>query len=158
MPAIQTITLPNFLPHPEESLQKLFPPNLDSLGMVLGLALAYLKHMHPLKLFHTDESTKASTHILSLLIQDPLVQSLLPKSTPPNAPTQELKALQVHLASLENTLTNLAKATTKLRKEIKSKPSTPTPHQPRPALPRVVPLPSPCMLQRLPPHNALALW
>ena len=127
MPAIQTISLPNYLPHPGNSLQKLFPPNHDLLSVVLGLALAYLKHMHPSKLIHTDESSKASAHILSLLIQDPLIQSLLPKSTPPNLPTQELKGLQVCLTSLENTLTNLAKATTEVRKEIKSKPTTPAP-------------------------------
>ena len=127
MPAIQTISLPNYLPHPGDSLQKLFPPNHDLLGVVLGLTLAYLKHMHPSKLIHADESTKASAHILSLLIQDPLVQSLLPKSTPPNLPTQELKGLQVCLTTLENMLTNLAKATTEVRKEIKSKPPTPAP-------------------------------
>ena len=118
MPAIQTISLPNYLPHPGDSLQKLFPPNCYSLGTVLGLALAYLKHIHPLKLIHADESAKASAHILSLLIQNPLIQSLLLKSTPPNAPTQELKGLQIHLASLENILTTLAKATTEVRKEM----------------------------------------
>ena len=95
MPAIQTVTLPNFLPHPGDSLQKLFPPNHDSLSAVLGLALAYLKHMHPSKLFHMDKSAKASAHIIALLIRDPLVQSLLPKSTLPSAPTQELKSLQI---------------------------------------------------------------
>ena len=127
MPEIQTISLPNFLTHPGDSLQKLFPPNHDLLSAVLGLALAYLKHMHPSKLIHANKSAKASAHILSLLIQDPLVQPLLPRSTPPNAPTQELKSLQIHLTSLENMLTNLAKATTEVRKEIKSKPTTPAP-------------------------------
>ena len=123
MPAIQTIKLPTFLPSPADQLQKLLPPNHDSVSSMLGLVLAYLKHMHPAKLAPPDESMRASAHIITLLINDPLVQSLLPKGTPANtAPVKELTALQICLTSLENTLANLAKATAEARKEFKSQP------------------------------------
>ncbi|KAF8500134.1 hypothetical protein F5888DRAFT_1632943 [Russula emetica] len=80
--------------------------------------------MHPSKLIQSDESMRASVHILHLLINDPLVQSLLPKGPPSNtAPAKELNALQIRLTSLENTLANLAKATTEVRKEIKHQPT-----------------------------------
>ena len=130
MPAIQTINLPSFLPGPASQLSKLLPPNHDSLCAILGLALAYLRHMHPAKLPQADESTRASAHIINLLINDPLVQTLLPKSTSTTAPAKELNALQIRLTSLENTLTNLAKATTDVRKDIKAHSSTPAPANP----------------------------
>src|SRR6266446_9816660 len=117
MPVIQTINLPTFLPFPGESLKNAFPPNHDSLSTMLGLCLAYLKAMHPAKLAQPNEPMWASAHILNLLINDPITQSLLPKGTPSNtAPAKELNALQNCLTSLENTLTNLTKATTEARK------------------------------------------
>jgi hypothetical protein len=87
---------------------------------MLGLCLAYLKAMHPAKLAQPDESMRASAHLINLLINDPLAQSLLPKGTPNTALVKELNALQICLTSLENTLTNLAKATTEVRKDIKA--------------------------------------
>ncbi|KAI0246313.1 hypothetical protein BJV78DRAFT_1286539 [Lactifluus subvellereus] len=127
MPATQTILLPTFLPHPGEQLHNAFPPNHDSLGSILGLGLAYLKSMHPAKLAQPDEFTQATAHLLNLFLHDPLAQSLLPKGTNVNtAPVKELTALQICLTSLENTLANLAKATTEVRKELKSKPSPPS--------------------------------
>jgi hypothetical protein len=123
MPVIQTIKLPTFLPTPADQLQKLLPPNHDSTSTMLGLVLAYLKHMHPAKLAPPSESMRASAHIINLFLNDPLIQSLLPKGTPANtAPIKELTALQIRLTSLENTLANLAKATTEARKEFKSQP------------------------------------
>jgi hypothetical protein len=79
--------------------------------------------MHPVKLVQPDKSMRASAHIISLLINDPLVQSLLPKGTPANtAPVKKLNALQIRITSLENMLTNLAKATTEVRKDINAHP------------------------------------
>ncbi|KAF8506860.1 hypothetical protein F5888DRAFT_1798089 [Russula emetica] len=93
---------------------------------MLGLCLAYLKIMHPAKLAQHDESTQASAHIVNLLINDPLTQSLLLKGTHANtAPVKELNALQIRLTSLENMLANLVKATTEVRKDLKAHP-TPT--------------------------------
>jgi hypothetical protein len=67
--------------------------------------------MHPTTSSPSDENAWASGHILQLFIQDPLVQSLLPKGTPPSHPTaKELSALHVRLVSLENTVVNLAGA------------------------------------------------
>ncbi|KAI0253926.1 hypothetical protein BJV78DRAFT_1190381 [Lactifluus subvellereus] len=143
MPTALTISLPTFLPQPASQLTGLLPPNHDSLSTMLGLCLAYLKHMHPAKLTHPDENTRASAHILNLLLSDPLVQSLLPKSTPPAAPVKELNALQICLTSLENTLANLAKATTDVRKELETQ-STSPPHSTRPTTAQVkVPAPPP---------------
>ena len=97
-PAKQAIRLPNFLPTPGEQLQKLLPPNHDSLSSILGLSLAYLKHMHPAKLVQPDESMRATAHIINLLLHEPLVQSLLPKGNPANtAPVKELNSLQIRL-------------------------------------------------------------
>jgi hypothetical protein len=126
MPTIRTIKLPTFLPFPGENFTKLLPADHNSLSTMLGLCLAYLKSLHPAKLVQPDESTRASAHITNLFLQDPLVQSLLPKGPFANAaPNKELSALQIRLTSLENTLTNLAKATTEVRKDLKSKSSTP---------------------------------
>jgi hypothetical protein len=126
MPTVQTIKLPNFLPSPGTQLSTILPPNHDSLSSVLGLVLAYLKHMHPAKLTQPDESMRASAHIINILINNPLVQSLLPKGNPTTtAPAKELNALQIRLTSLENTLANLAKATTEVRKDIKARPMPP---------------------------------
>jgi hypothetical protein len=125
-PIIQTIKLPSFLPFPGDQLRNSFPANHDSLSSMLGLCLAYLKHMHPAKCSPPDESARASAHILNLLFSDPLVQTLLPKSNlTPTAPAKELSALQICLTSLENMLANLAKATSKVRKDLKSKPNPP---------------------------------
>src|SRR5258708_25938972 len=108
MPLIQTIPLPTFLPFPAQQLQKLLPPNHDSLGAMLGLSLAYLKEMHPAKRVQPDKSMRASAHIINLLIHNPLFQSLLPNGTPVNtAPATELNALQIPLTIPDNTLTNL---------------------------------------------------
>src|SRR6266446_109012 len=126
MPVIQTINLPTFLPFPGESLKNSFPPNHDSLSAMLGLCLAYLKAMHPAKLVQPNESMQASAHLISLFINDPLAQSLLPKGPhAANTPAKELNALQICLTSLENTLANLAKATTKVRKDLKACPNPP---------------------------------
>lgn len=145
MPTIQTIKLPTFLPSPGEQLQKAFPPNHDSVSSMLGLTVAYLRHMHPAKLTPPDESMRASAHLLTLFINEPLVQTLLPKGTPANtAPVKELNALQIRLTSLENTLANLAKATTDIRKDIKSQ-STSSANPAKPPLPsaqRSAPSPS----------------
>src|SRR6266436_9910271 len=115
MPVLQTISLPTFLPFLGESLKNILPPNHDSLGSILGLCLGYLKVMHPAKLVQPDESMRASAHLISLFINDPLAQSLLPKSPhSANTPAKELNSLQICLTSLENTLANLAKATTEV--------------------------------------------
>jgi hypothetical protein len=145
MPTIRTISLPTFLPFPGEQLRNHFPANHDSLSSMLGLCLGYLKVMHPAKLAQPDESMRASAHIINLLINDPLVQSLLPKSTPANtAPVKELNSLQIRLTSLENTLTNLAKATTDARKEFKaqSQPPSNTAKPSAPAAKGPAPLPT----------------
>src|SRR6266404_5442566 len=133
MPVLQTISLPTFLPFLGESLKNILPPNHDSLGSILGLCLGYLKVMHPAKLVQPDESMRASAHLISLLLNDPLTQSLLPKGPPANtAPAKELNSLQIRLTSLENMLANLAKATTKVRKDLKACPNpTPTPAKPQ---------------------------
>jgi hypothetical protein len=111
MPEIQTISFSNFLPCPGEQLHAILPPNCDSLASVLGLTLSYLKAMHPTTSSPSDENAWASGHILQLFIQDLLIQSLLPKGTPPSHPTaEELSALHVCLVSLENTVVNLAGA------------------------------------------------
>ena len=126
MPVLQTISLPTFLPFLGESLKNILPPNHDSLGSILGLCLGYLKVMHPAKLVQLDESMWASAHLISLLLNDPLTQSLLPKGPPINtAPAKELNALQICLTSLENMLANLAKATTEVRKDLKAHPNPP---------------------------------
>ena len=126
MPIVQTIRLPSCLPRPGEQLQKILPPTHDSLGVILGLALEYLRHLHPAKLHQPDESMRASAHLLNLFTTHPLALALHPKSTPANtAPAKELNALQVRLTSLENTLVNLTKATSDVRKDLKTKP-TPT--------------------------------
>jgi hypothetical protein len=143
MPAIQTIKLPNFLPFPAPQLRDGFPPNHDSLASMLGLCLAYLKIMHPAKLAQPDESSRASAHIINLLINDPLIQTILPKGTPANtAPAKELNALQIRLTSLENTLANLAKATTEVRKDLKAHPTTPA-QSAKPSTTKSVPAPPP---------------
>src|SRR6266446_803730 len=132
MPVIQTINLPTFLPFPGESLKNSFPPNHDSLSAMLGLCLAYLNAMHPAKLVQPNESMRASAHLISLFINDPLAQSLLPKSPhSANTPAKELNSLQIRLTSLENTLANLAKATTEVRKDLKARPN-PTPATTKP--------------------------
>ncbi len=119
MPPIKTIRLPSFLPIPGEKMQELLPANHDSLSSMLGLCLAYLKHMHPAKPSRGEENAAASAHIISLFLHDPLILALLPQSsTQPTGPAKELTALQIHLTSLENTLTNLAKATADTRKDI----------------------------------------
>ena len=143
MPTVQTIKLPTFLPFPGEQLRTHFPPNHDSLATMLGLCLGYLKAMHPTKLAQPDESMRASAHIINLFTNDPLVQSLLPKSTHANtAPVKELNALQIRLTSLENTLANLAKATTEVRKDIKAHP-TPSAQPARPQATPKGPAPPP---------------
>jgi hypothetical protein len=92
---------------------------------MLGLCLGYLKVMHPVKPSQHEEATRTSAHIINLFLNDPLVKAVIPNSSPLNAtPTKELNALQIRLISLENTLTNLAKATTEVRKEIKQQPTT----------------------------------
>lgn len=127
MPVIQSITLSNFLPSPKEQLHKAFPPNHNSLSAMLGLCLVYLKELHPAKLAQPNESSWASAHIINLFQNNLLVQSLLPKGNPANTtPAKKLNGLQIHLTSLENMLANLAKATTKARKEFKTQPQTPS--------------------------------
>ena len=116
---------------------------------MLGLCLAYLTYMHPAKLSHQDESMRASAHILSLFLNNPLTQSSLPKNTQPTTPAKELTPLQIRLTSLETTLANLAKATTEVRKEIKCKPA-PAP-QTKEETPRLLPPPSPPTQLR--PHS-----
>jgi hypothetical protein len=126
MPNISTISLPSSLPFPGLELQKMLPANHDSLSSMLGLCLAYLRVVHPQRLSSLDESARASAHLISLLLNDPLTQSLLPKVHPaPTAPAKELTALQIRLTSLENTLTNLTKATTEVRKDLKKSPIPP---------------------------------
>jgi hypothetical protein len=143
MPTVQTIKLPTFLPFPGEQLRNHFPPNHDSLAIMLGLCLGYLKAMHPAKLAQPNELMQASAHIINLLTNDPLVQSLLPRSTHANtAPVKELNALQIRLTSLENTLANLAKATTEVRKDIKAH-STPSAQPARPQATPKGPAPPP---------------
>ncbi|KAI9451840.1 hypothetical protein F5148DRAFT_1238189 [Russula earlei] len=139
MPTGQTIPLPAFLPFPGEQLRNLLPPNHDSLPSILGLAHAYLKHLHPSKLTHPDESMKASADLLKLFLNDTLVTALPlghhPQST---APTRELNSLQNRLTSLETTLINLTQASVDVRKEIKALPkntTTPTKAKPRPPFP-----------------------
>jgi hypothetical protein len=96
---------------------------------MLGLCLRYLKAMHPIKPTQHEEATRVSAHIISLFLNDPLVNAVVPNSNPASAtPAKELNALQIRLVSLENTLTNLAKATTKVRKEIKQQPTTTSQH------------------------------
>lgn len=106
--------LPNFLPCPGKELRAILSPNSDSLASVLGLALSYLSDMKAMQWAissPSDENARASVHILQLFIQDPLVQSLLPKGPPPSHPAaEELSALHVRLVSLENTVVNLAGA------------------------------------------------
>ena len=122
---------------------------------MLGLCLAYLRHMHPAKTLPPDESARASAHIINLFLQDPLTQTLLPKSNQtPTAPAKELNALQIRLTSLENTLANLAKATADVRKDIKSKPNPPAqlPNQGPPKTPGPTPAPSYATKAALPPR------
>ncbi|KAI9512656.1 hypothetical protein F5148DRAFT_1161802 [Russula earlei] len=149
MPTGQTIPLPAFLPFPGKQLQNLLPPNHDSLASILGLAHAYLKHLHPSKLAQPDESMKASAHLLKLFLNDTLVTSLPlehhPQST---APSRELNSLQNCLTSLETTLINLTQASVDMRKEIKALPkntTTPTKAKvpPRPPSP-----PRPCAVMK----------
>lgn len=75
-PTIQKINLPKFLPLPGKQLSSLLHPNHDSLSSILGLVLAYLRHLHPAKLVQPDESMRASAHLLKLLLNDPLVSAL----------------------------------------------------------------------------------
>ncbi|KAI9512363.1 hypothetical protein F5148DRAFT_1164359, partial [Russula earlei] len=87
---------------------------------ILGLAHAYLKHLHPSKLAQPDESMKASAHLLKLFLNDTLHH---PQST---APSRELNSLQNRLTSLETTLINLTQASVDMRKEIKALPKNTT--------------------------------
>src|SRR6266403_2218521 len=99
---------------------------------MLGLCLAYLKAMHPAKLVQPNESMRASAHLISLFINDPLAQALLLKSPhSANTPAKEFNSLQIQLTSQENTLANLAKATTEVRKDLKACPN-PTPATTKP--------------------------
>jgi hypothetical protein len=67
--------------------------------------------MHPATSSPLDENAQASAHLLKLFIQDPVIQSLLPKDPPASHPAaEELSALQLCLASIENALANLARA------------------------------------------------
>ncbi|KAH9955482.1 hypothetical protein BC827DRAFT_1271695 [Russula dissimulans] len=90
--------------------------------------------MHPTKLVQPDESMQASAHILKLFLNNPLVKLLLPDSFPASTPAKELTALQIRLTSLETILTNLAKATTVVRKDIKALP-TPSAQMAKPSPP-----------------------
>jgi hypothetical protein len=81
--------------------------------------------LHPVKPSQHEEATRTSAHIINLFLNDPLVKAVIPNSSPSSAtPAKELNALQIRLVSLENMLINLAKATTKVRKEIKQQPTT----------------------------------
>ncbi|KAI9511202.1 hypothetical protein F5148DRAFT_1281010 [Russula earlei] len=113
MPNVHMIPLPAFLPFQEDHLRNLLPPNHDSLASILGLTLAYLKHLHPTKLAQPDKSMWASAHLLKLFLNDTFTMSLpLETNTYSTAPAKELNSLQTCLTSLETTLTNLTKATT----------------------------------------------
>ncbi|KAF8493758.1 hypothetical protein F5888DRAFT_1806089 [Russula emetica] len=121
----KTPPLPTFLPRPGEQLQKLFPLAHDSLASVLGLALAYVQTMHPIKQAKSDPAVVASAHILSLFINDPLIKSMAPPSSHTNTPSKELTALQGKFSSLENTVLALAKATLAYSKDTKPPPPPP---------------------------------
>ncbi|KAI9435392.1 hypothetical protein F5148DRAFT_1294860 [Russula earlei] len=116
-----------FSPFLRNNSETYYPPNHDSLASILGLAHAYLKHLHPSKLAQPDESMKASAHLLKLFLNDTLVTALPlghhPQST---ALTRELNLLQNHLTSLETTLINLTQASVDVRKEIKALPKNTT--------------------------------
>ena len=94
MSAIQTTTLPSSLTLPGEQLRNTFPSNLDSLCTMLGLCLAYLRSMHPIKHSPPSKSMQASAHLLTLFQNDPITQSLVPKSIPSTVPVKELNALK----------------------------------------------------------------
>jgi len=103
------ISLPSFLPFPEDQLCQIYSANHDSLVAMLDLCLVYLKTMHPWKPAQPDKPMWASAHLLKLFINDPLIKLLLLKSSPTTiTPSKELNALQICLSSLENTLTKLA--------------------------------------------------
>jgi hypothetical protein len=122
--------LPSFLPFPGEQLRNLFPLGHNALADVLGLALAYLKGMHPSKIDRKDPKTAGSAHILSLLLNDPLIKSLLPSAPPTTTPTKEFSALQGRLTSLENTISALAKVTATAAKKPQP-PAQPPAHTPQ---------------------------
>jgi hypothetical protein len=107
IPEIPTVPLPTFLPHAREQLQPII--GHDTLALVLGLALAHLRAMHPTASSLPDENTQASAHLLKHFIQGPVVQSLLPTDPPASQPAaKKLPALQACLASIENAIANLA--------------------------------------------------
>src|SRR5580692_1333413 len=108
-----TAPLPSFLPHPGEQLQKLFPLAHESLASVLGLALAYMKAMHPVKQPCLDAKMTASAHILSLFVNDPLIKAILPPATSPAL--KDFTALQAKLTALETSVASLAKASRNLK-------------------------------------------
>ncbi len=100
--------LPNFLPPPGDQLCNLLPLNHDSLVSVLGLALGYLKAMHPVKKPRAEMA--ATAHILALFVNDPLVKAILPQATSTSTPSKELIAIQSKLTTLEANIASLAKA------------------------------------------------
>jgi len=75
---------------------------------VLGLALGYLKAMHPVKKPRAEMA--ATAHILALFVNDPLVKAILPQATSTSTPSKELIAIQSKLTTLEANIASLAKA------------------------------------------------
>lgn len=102
--------LPNYLPLPGEHLQKLLPLAHESLASVLGLAWAYLQAMHPVKVPRSDAKLAVSAHIMSLFLNDPLIQAVLPPAASHAATSRELTALQAKMSSLEASIALLAKS------------------------------------------------
>src|SRR6266478_9610830 len=100
--------LPNFLPPPGDQLCNLPPLNHESLVSVLGLALGYLKALHPVKQPRAEMA--ATAHILNLFFNDPLTEALLPGAPTPGTPSKEFSNIQSKLTALENTVASLAKA------------------------------------------------
>ncbi len=100
--------LPNFLPPPGEQLCNLLPLNHDSLVSVLGLALGYLKAMHPVKQPRAEMA--ATAHILTLFVNDPLTKAIRSQAPSTSTPSKELTAIQSKLTALESTVASLALA------------------------------------------------
>src|SRR6266403_2805915 len=87
----------NFLPPPGEQLCNLLPLNHDSLVSVLGLALGYLKVMHPVKKPRAEMTVTA--HIITLSLTTPLSKPFFPR---PLLPAPPQKSSPLSRASLQH--------------------------------------------------------
>ncbi|KAI9507523.1 hypothetical protein F5148DRAFT_1204170, partial [Russula earlei] len=139
-----------FSPSLGNNSETYYPPNHDSLASILGLAHAYLKHLHPSKLAQLDESMKASAHLLKLFLNDTLVTALPLGHHPQSAN---------HLTSLETTLIDLTQALVDMRKEIKALPkNTTTPTKAKvPLTPASNTTPTYAAKASLPPHPSAVM-